>query len=130
MPQEVDEVLVRPLGEVLARLGEGVAQAQRAMDLNSIATQTLIDNDPVLSEYGLQATWYHMPEVTLELKMSLALKRETVTDQSGRPRISKLSVLAAPYNAKVQNTLALDVQGTSTVKVRIVSIPPPPRPEG
>ncbi|QXM24543.1 hypothetical protein KO353_15095 [Elioraea tepida] len=130
MPQEVDEVLVRPLGEVLARLGEGVAQAQQAMDLNSIATQTLIDNDPVLSEYGLQATWYHMPEVTLELKMSLALKRETVTDQSGRPRISKLSVLAAPYNAKVQNTLALDVQGTSTVKVRIVSIPPPPRPEG
>jgi hypothetical protein len=62
--------------------------------------------------------------------MSLALKRETVTDQSGRPRISKLSVLAAPYNAKVQNTLALDVQGTSTVKARIVSIPPPPRPEG
>jgi hypothetical protein len=130
MPEEIEEVLVRPLGDVLAKVGEGVAQAQRAMDLNAIATQTLIDNDPVLSEYGLQATWYHMPEVTLELKMSLAIKRQTVTDQSGRPRISKLSVLAAPYNAKVQNTLALDVQGTSTVKARIVSIPPPPRPEG
>jgi hypothetical protein len=86
MADEIEEVLVRPLGEVLARVGEGVAQAQRAMDLNSIATQTLIDNDPVLSEYGLQATWYHMPEVTLELKMSLAMKRETKTDTSGWPR--------------------------------------------
>lgn len=130
MADEIEEVLVRPLGEVLARVGEGVAQAQRAMDLNSIATQTLIDNDPVLSEYGLQATWYHMPEVTLELKMSLALKRETKTDTSGRVLVSRLSLLAAPHNAKVQNTLGLDVQGTSVVKARIVSIPPPPRAEG
>ncbi len=130
MADEIEEVLVRPLGEVLARVGEGVAQAQRAMDLNSIATQTLIDNDPVLSEYGLQATWYHMPEVTLELKMSLAMKRETKTDTSGRVLVSRLSLLAAPHNAKVQNTLGLDVQGTSVVKARIVSIPPPPRPEG
>jgi hypothetical protein len=129
MPDEIEEVLLRPLGDVLAKVGEGVAQAQRAMDLNSLATQTLIDNDPVLSEYGLQATWYHMPEVTLELKMSLTLKRETRTDASGRVRLSKLSMLAAPHNAKVQNTLGLDVQGTSTVKARIVSIPAPPRPE-
>lgn len=130
MADEIEEVLVRPLGEVLARVGEGVAQAQRAMDLASIATQTLIDNDPVLSEYGLQATWYHMPEVTLELKMSLAMKRETRTDASGRVLVSRLSLLAAPHNAKVQNTLGLDVQGTSVVKARIVSIPPPPRAEG
>lgn len=129
MADEIEEVLLRPLGDVLAKVGEGVAQAQRAMDLNSLATQTLIDNDPVLSEYGLQATWYHMPEVTLELKMSLTLKRETKTDASGRVRLSKLSMLAAPHNAKVQNTLGLDVQGTSTVKARIVSIPTPPRPE-
>jgi hypothetical protein len=130
MADEIEEVLVRPLGEVLAKVGEGVAQAQRAMDLNSIATQTLIDNDPVLSEYGLQATWYHMPEVTLELKMSLALKRESKTDSAGKVRVSKLSLLAAPHNARVQNTLGLDVAGTSLVKARIVSIPPPPRPEG
>lgn len=129
MANEVEDVLVRPLAEVLARVGEGVAQAQRAMDLNSIATQTLIDNDPVLSEYGLQATWYHMPEVTLELKLSLAMKRESQTDASGRVLVGKLKLLAAPHNAKVQNTLGLDVQGTSMVKARIVSIPPPPRPE-
>jgi hypothetical protein len=128
MADEIEEVLLRPLGDVLAKVGEGVAQAQRAMDLNSLATQTLIDNDPVLSEYGLQATWYHMPEVTLELKMSLTLKRETKTDASGRVRQAKLSLLAAPHNARVQNTLGLDVQGTSTVTARIVSIPAPPRP--
>jgi len=49
MPEEIEEVLVRPLGDVLAKVGEGVAQAQRAMDLNAIATQTLIDNDPTMT---------------------------------------------------------------------------------
>jgi len=44
--------------------------------------------------------------------------------------VSRLSLLAAPHNAKVQNTLGLDVQGTSVVKARIVSIPPPPRAAG
>ncbi|MCS6854922.1 MAG: hypothetical protein NZ523_09255 [Elioraea sp.] len=129
MAEEIEEVLVRPLGEVLAKVAEGVAQAQRTMDLAAIATQTLIDNDPVLSGYGLQATWYHLPEVTLELKLSLALRRETRRDGTGRVLERRLSLLAAPHNARVQNTLGLDVGGTSSVRARIVSIPPP-RPAG
>ncbi|WP_114376089.1 hypothetical protein [Elioraea thermophila] len=127
MPTDIEDVLVRPLGEVLAKVADGVAQAQRTMDLAAIATQTLIDNDPVLSGYGLQATWYHMPEVTLELRLSLSLQRSAKTDSGGRIVERSLSLLAAPHNARVQNTLGLEVQGTSTLKARIVSVPPPPR---
>ncbi|WP_431285522.1 hypothetical protein ACQW02_12235 [Humitalea sp. 24SJ18S-53] len=129
MPIEIQEVLIQPLADVLARLGEGVAQAQRAMDLNAIATQTLIDNDPVLSETGLQATWYHMPEVTLELRMSLSLRRENDV-KAGRVVASRLKLLAAPFNASVQNTQGFDMAGTSLLKARIVAIPPPQRIEG
>lgn len=127
MPTEIEPVLVRPLGEVLAGVADGVARAQRTMDLASIATQALIDNDPVLSGYGLQATWYHMPEVTLELKLSLSLQHSAKTDGSGRIVERRLSVLAAPHNARVQNTLGLEVQGASTLRARIVSVPPSPR---
>lgn len=126
MAGEIQEVLVQPLADVLAKLGEGVAEAQRAMDLNAIATQTLIDNDPVLSETGLQATWYHMPEVSLELRLSLSLRREN-TMRAGRVVASRLKLLATPHNASVQNSQGLEVAGTSLLKARIVAIPPPQR---
>lgn len=126
MADEIREVLVQPLADVLARLGEGIAEAQRAMDLNAIATQTLIDNDPVLSESGLQATWYHMPEVSLELRLSLNLRRENKL-QGGRVVASRLRMLATPHNASVQNSQGMEVAGTSLLKARIVAIPPPQR---
>jgi len=129
MAGEIEEVLVRPLGEVLARVGEGVAEAQRALDLQAIATRTLIENDPVLRESGLSETWYHMPEVTLELRLSLSMTRENEV-QAGRVTRSRLRLLATPHNAQVQNRQRLGVEGTSLLKARIVSVPPPPRAEG
>ncbi|MEO3470756.1 hypothetical protein AAFN86_02735 [Roseomonas sp. CAU 1739] len=126
MPKEIEEVLVRPLADVLARVGEGVAEAQRALDAGSLAAQTLIDNDPALAATGLQATWYHMPEVTLELRMSLSLTREN-TVQNGKVLLSRLQLLAAPHNARLQSTLGMEASGTSLLKARIVSIPPPGR---
>lgn len=128
MAKEIEEALVRPLGEVLARLGEGVAEAQRALDLQAIATRTLIENDPVLRESGLSETWYHMPEVSLELKLGLTLSRETETRQ-GRPVISRLKLLAIPHNGSSQAKQGLTIEGTSVLKARIVSIPPPGRTE-
>ncbi len=123
----VEEVLVRPLAEVLSRIGQGVADAQRALDLNSIATQTLLSTDPVLMEYGLEATWYHMPEVNVELKMNLSMQAED-TVKNTKVVLRKLRIYAAPFNAAYQNTFRADVAGTSQVRARIVSIPPRRRP--
>jgi hypothetical protein len=122
--KRVEDVLIHPLAEVLARVGQGVADAQRAMDLNSLATQTLLANDPVLKEYGLEATWYHMPEVNVELKMNLTMRAED-TVKNGKVALRKLRMYAAPFNASYQNTFRADVAGTSQVRARIVSIPPP-----
>jgi hypothetical protein len=52
MPIEIQQALVQPLADVLARLGEGVAQAQRAMDLNAIATQTLAQRFDIAPVFG------------------------------------------------------------------------------
>ncbi len=128
LPVQIEDVLVHPLEEIIARIGQGVANAQRALDLNSIATQTLLSNDPVLKEYGLEATWYHMPEVNLELKMTLTLRREDQVRDS-KVVLRKLRMYAAPFNSSYQNSFNTEVSGVSQIKARIVSIPPTRRPE-
>jgi hypothetical protein len=77
-----------------------------------------------LKEYGLEATWYHMPEVNVELKMNLTMRAED-TVKNGKVALRKLRMYAAPFNASYQNTFRADVAGTSQVRARIVSIPPP-----
>lgn len=126
LPAEIEDVLVSPLADVLARVGEGVAEAQRAMDLNSIATQTLINNDPVLTEHGLESTWYHMPEVDLEIKMSLSLRRKNYIKNDKVVR-RKLKMYASPFNASYKNNFRVEVSGMSQIKAKIASVPPPVR---
>lgn len=127
VPDQIEDVLISPLEEILTRIGQGVANAQRALDLNSIATQTLLASDPVLREFGLEATWYHMPEVTLELKMTLTLRREDQV-RNNRVVLRKVRMYASPFNASYQNSFNADIAGTSQIRARIVSIPPPRRP--
>lgn len=123
MANEIQETLIRPLGEVLARVGEGIAEAQAAMDRTSLATQTMIENDPALRESGLQATWYALPEVTVELKMSITIRTESKT-QDGKVVQRRHSLWAAPFNATTANSTTSDVQGQSVLRARIVAIPP------
>lgn len=123
MANEIQETLIRPLGEVLARVGEGIAEAQAAMDRASLATQTMIENDPALRDSGLQATWYAMPEVTVELKMSIAIRTERVT-RNGKVVMQRHSLWAAPFNATTANSTTSDVSGQSSLRARIVAIPP------
>ena len=123
VPSKIDDVLISPLERVLARIGQGIADAQRTLDLNSIATQTEIDNDPGLRESGLEATWYHMPETEVELKLALNFRREDKI--KGNKFISrKFRMYGAPLNAAYQNAFKTDVSGSSQIKFKIVSIPP------
>jgi hypothetical protein len=120
---QIEDILIDPLERVLSLVGQGVANAQRAMDLNSVATQTLLANDPVLKELGLEATWYHMPTVEIELRLSLSLRREDqIKDNKLVAR--KFRMYAAPFNASYQNNFGSEVSGTSQIRAKIVSIPP------
>lgn len=128
----IEEVLIDPLDKVLFSVGKGLAEAQKALDENSIATQILIDNDEKLSEWGIRATWYHFPEVDLELKMSLSMNRKVKARiDPATKKISKVTqlkpikILAAPLNASYKNNFDYDFSGASTIKAKIVSIPAP-----
>ena len=124
------ETFSAPIEALIIALGQGIAQAQQDMDKNSIKTQESIDSDPVLSQYGLQATWYQFPSVNMQLKMSLSITQ----DQSSTPASHAASTLlipprfrliAQPLSASFQNQFNYDAQAATQVNVTIVPVPPP-----
>lgn len=121
-----------PIESLITALGEGVAQAQQALDANSLKVQEAIDSDPVMSQYGLQATWYQFPSVTMQLKMSLSLAQ----DQTPSPAINsaaipsrlllpRLRIIAQPLSASFQSNFNYDAQAATQVNITMLPVPPP-----
>ncbi|HEC98765.1 MAG TPA: hypothetical protein ENN18_00040 [Proteobacteria bacterium] len=127
MPEDqeiIKDVLIEPLEDILLHVGRGIAQSQLELDKNSLATQILIDNNKDLREAGIKATWYHLPEVNAELKMSLSL-HGIVEKKEEKVQAVRLKIFSAPINATYKNAFDYDVTGASTIRAKIVSIPPP-----
>ena len=120
----ISEVLINPLARVITEVGKSISETQMAMDRNSIDTQIAIENDEVLSQYDLQATWHHIPEVELELKMALTMKYKEEKDSKGKVRGYLPKLHASPLNASYNTTHVFDVNGASVIKAKFVSIPP------
>ncbi len=125
--EKIEEVLVSPLSTILSEMGKSIAQTQRTLDRNSIDTQIEISNDDALSDYNLEATWYHIPEVDIELKMALSMKYEEEKDSKNRVRGYKRILNAAPLNASYNSLNSYAVEGSSSLKAKIVSVPPSSR---
>ena len=120
----ISEVLINPLAKIITEVGTSISETQMAMDRNSINTQIDIENDEILSQYDIQATWHHIPEVELELKMALTMKYKEEKDSKGKVRGYLPRLHAAPLNASYNNNHEYDVKGASVVKAKFVSIPP------
>lgn len=119
----INDVLIAPLERMLSEVGRGIANAQRDMDLNSITLQARLDNDPELRDRGLEASFYHFPEVDVELKIALSLRREDRT-RDGKLTARKFRMYAAPINASYQRNFQTEIEGTSQIRAKIVSVPP------
>ncbi len=108
-----------PIEAVISALGQGIAQAQRALDLNSVQMQETIDSDPVLSQYGLQAPWYQFPKVDLQLTMSLTVAEEDTTTQNAPSPPAAVRGLSPKLSAASFKAAA------SQVNLSIVPVPAP-----
>ena len=118
------------LEEMIVALGSGIGRAQAELDRHSIATQDLINTDPLLAQYGLEATWYQMPKTEVELKVAIMLEESgtpTTEPTPGIPRPVPPKVWMQPVNPRVQNQFSYDVQAATTVTLTIVPVPPPGR---
>lgn len=125
MPADVnfEEILIAPLEAIVKKVALSVGEAQRGLDAASLETQQKLQEKtiyPGLAEVGYISTWYHMPEIDLEIKMVMHYEETKGATEKGKYR-----VLWAPFNAKYKSTLAFEAGGTSSLKVKIVSTPPP-----
>jgi hypothetical protein len=131
--EQAVEVFSAPIEGVIVALGKGVGQAQTELDRASLANQDALDADPTLSGLGLQATWYQIPRVDLQLKLALAVVAEGQTSGSGptvpRPPVTLptkgLRLIAQPVSAAFQNHFDYNAQASSTVNLTIMPVPPP-----
>jgi hypothetical protein len=109
--------------ELMVDIGEGIAEAQHALDLSSMDIQNSILDDPELAAYGFNASWYTIPEATFTLKMEYAVTEEK--SSSGTSTIRKF--LVSPSNARYNNYFKSQESASSTISMRFVPIPPPDR---
>jgi hypothetical protein len=124
------ETFAAPIEDLITALGIGVAQAQQGLDQNSIQTQESIDTNPLLSQYGLQATWYQFPSVTMQLKMSLSISQDPPPASAPASQFVMsapigLHIIAQPLSASFQTQFNYDATAATQINVTLVPVPPP-----
>jgi hypothetical protein len=139
--QLFSELLGGPLGELISSVGQGVGDAQAALDQGALQ-QTLdiydISKDEdrsteelnlvnLIREMGYQPTFYSIPETEVEAQISLSLdlKSEQSTPTTGYT-LSKYKVNATPLNAGNMNRYGIQADAMAKLKFKIVPVPPPP----
>ena len=125
------ELISTTVEELLASLGSGIGRAQAELDRHSIEIQKQILEDPVLSQYGLEATWYQIPTTELERKIALVIESTKASTQnpslmpSGQEKRPLPECGPEPVNARYKNQFSFDFQAASTIKLSVVAVPPP-----
>lgn len=110
------EEIVLPFEQAIQTVARGVAEAQKALDKTSIAMQKEIDADSELAELGLMATWFQLPEIDFEMKITFSIH-----EKGGGQR----GLFLAHYNASYKNRFSHEVNGTSSLKLKIRPVPAP-----
>jgi hypothetical protein len=151
------ELLDVPLPDMVTKLALGIAEAQRALDENSVETaqiladptievvpaltQTIDEDgsvsfeaaDPVemsLLQVGLNPAFYQFVEASIEVTMDI----KTTTSQETNISVGfKAKVGFACWSASVRVDVShnrkfqKEVRGTSRLFVKMTPVPPPPR---
>lgn len=125
-------ILVAPVDDIIQQLARSVASAQLALDQATLAAQKALLEQPEyqdLRALGYQPSWYVIPEAAFEVKLAFYIEDKTVESKDE----GKGSIYGSTLNANYQNTQSFQAEGASTLKVRIVPVPPsqiPPIPTG
>jgi hypothetical protein len=137
---EITRALSAPLGELIAAVGRGVAEAQRALDMHTVETfKTVYGGDEgtyrALRQLGYQPTWYRIPEVSAEIYVTLSASGEERSAKPGvaapgQPPLSegdatpgRIALYATPVDASFSNTYDYHLRACSQLKFRIVPVP-------
>lgn len=120
-----NQLLARPLKEVIRNVSAAVAEGQADLDRNAIAVQREIDEAIERGdlEYDLEASWFQFSEVDTNVKVALSMTGRTETDSDGNVRGYRPVLQAYPYNPRLKNSYDFEVDAASDVTLTIVPVP-------
>jgi hypothetical protein len=139
---EITRALSAPLGEFIAAVGRGVAEAQWALDMHTVESFKAIHGSDeevyrTLRDLGYQPTWYRIPEVSAEIYVTLSASGEehsagVVPAAGPTPHATaaeavpgRIQLYATPVDASFSNTYDYQLRACSQLKFRIVPVPAP-----
>lgn len=99
-----------PVEDVIVNLTQSVVSAQKTLDTYSLSREIEYKEKKYDKRFGLSATWYTIPEVTLDLKLAFHF------NDAGQ---IETEMVDAEYMSKSN----FDVKATSSLQTRIVPIP-------
>ncbi|MGG8497430.1 hypothetical protein ACQY1Q_13535 [Tenacibaculum sp. TC6] len=129
----VKDAFAAPLGDFIASIGEGVGEAQAALDEGSLRqTLEIYNSDPdkspeilkMLRDVGYQPTFYTIPKTTAKAKISLSISQQNTNGPVQNSRAFKPKMYATPVNASNANKYNLGLNATAEIQFDIVPVPP------
>ena len=125
------DVLSAPLGDLIASVGRGVADAQRALDSASLAALREIygsDEDffRELQAIGYRPTWYQIPEAESDIQIALSVSgTEASAPSAGSVATrARIKLYAAPVDAGYTSRYNFALTASSRLRFRVVPVPP------
>ena len=136
VPAVTRQLLSAPLPQIIERLGIAVADAQRALDANSVRSAELMATTEVelggqqynLMALGFTPTFYSFTEATVEAKLSFSMTEGTefgVTAGASVGVSAGMVMVAASVSVSYARKFSVSAEGMSSIAARIVSLPPP-----
>lgn len=121
-----------PLSLMIEKMGISIAQAQAALDQNSIAmlmqladeTVTIGTTETSLLALGFVPSFYAFTEASFEAKLEFSMA-ESTDFAIGGSLDADFGMLAVSVNASYARKFEQSASGSSSISARMVSLPPP-----
>ena len=125
-----------PLPQIIERLGLSIAQAQAALDNNSVKVAQTMAETPVelggqtynLLTLGFTPSFYAFTEATVEAKLSFSMSETTETSVSAGVTAKVnygVVMVAASVDVSYARKFSVSAEGSSSIAARLVSLPAP-----
>lgn len=136
VPAVTRSLLSAPLPQIIEKLGVSIAQAQMALDQNSVEiAKTMSETEVEIGEetynllsLGFVPSFYAFAEATVEAKLSFSMTESTETSINVGAQVGisyGVFMAAASVDVGYARKFSVSSEGTSSVAARLVSLPPP-----
>jgi len=135
-PSVTRALVTAPLPQIIEKLGLAIAQAQYALDTNSVEIAKTMSETEVeigdetynLLSLGFQPSFYSFTEATVEAKLSFTMSESTETSVAVGVSAGinyGVFMAAASIDVSYARKYSVSTEGASSIAARLISLPAP-----